>query len=87
MFDRVESWVFTSYGDNKGLEKAVPQSIDRRGQAIWIHLQNKHSHSGQRAEGSVIEQQKVKGTGVQGPIIKARHIFSDMRQLAVPAST
>lgn len=38
MFDRIESWVFTSYGDNKGLEKAVPQSIDRRGQAIWIHL-------------------------------------------------
>lgn len=30
--------VFTSYGDNKGLEKAVPQSMDRRGQAIWIHL-------------------------------------------------
>ena len=29
---------FTSYGDSRGLEKAVPQSMERRGQAIWIHL-------------------------------------------------
>lgn len=87
MFDDVESWVFTSYGDNKGLEKAVPQSIDRRGQAIWIQLQDRNSHSGQRAERSVIKQQQVKGTRVQGPIIKARHICSGSRRLAVPAST
>lgn len=87
MFDGVESWVFTSYGDNKGLEKAVPQSMDRRGQAIWIHLQDRNSLSGQRAERSAIKQQQVKGTGVQGPIRKARHICSGVRRLAVPAST
>lgn len=28
----------TSYGDSSGLLKAVPQSMDKRGQAIWIHL-------------------------------------------------
>lgn len=28
----------TSYGESSGLLKAVPQSMDKRGQAIWIHL-------------------------------------------------